>query len=531
MFEGKAAEDLRLFRRKQAGERLTAKIKYGDCVLNADNLRKPESFTAAFNIERCDLYVFPEPGLAAFLLEIALPFGQRVVTHVNGSSENGARPFSLAEALATQDALRRVYPPYVLDVGGSAAVDGTLFPLEVTIGTEPHQARYKAEAGSIESMVADLVDHGRTPLAPWWRALLKEVTFEGDERPCDGAPLWRQIVDERMPTIAFIGVPDIKKIQKEDMIRLCFADGPSQENYDEGFISGFEEKHCYDRFKHAGTRYLMSNYSFVCLCEVSGNEDFALNVIQEHTRRHYTHMFLLTQLQRAGLLMFSSWMSRSIHQSGEARTAGFEADMRTIQVEFAQFTHRFWFSNLSNQEQAREIFAKMQELTGARELYQEVKEEAALSQAVLTNEAAERQIDGTIALNAFLALSAIVAMPIAMVQGLSNLSTPMTIGVGHYYWALSLLFLFAAGVVLIVTTLQIEGAAGFANMRRVVFAPRGHRNRHSVVSWIIMLFLVLCLLATIGFGYLGYKKWDSDWTVFREARPSATPCPEGKTCP
>lgn len=462
-------EEVRLFRHSLAGGRLGIVCGYGatDGLPRGPEGRCVHAFEVELNIDRCDLYVWSDPGVAVFLIEVcgstSAP-GKLFRASQNGESDEsiggtahtpaGDLPsFTLAEALAVQDALRRVYPPFFSSEHGALTFPSGLFPSAVSLNGERFAFTDK-EAGDC---LFALADRGSTPLAPWWRHILQSLVIDDWSNTPSTAPRWRQIVDDRMPTLVH-AVPDqLGAIRRGDLVRLCFADSPGNgtDPYDKGFLSQFEEHYCYDRFRDKGTLYMASNYSFAC---VAGLE--APAYLQNHLRRHYTQMFLLVQLQRACLLMFSHWMAEAMSKAKGSFLKGQLATRLTeIRNAFAAFTHRIWFGNVSNQMQARELFDLMQRHSGARELFEEVSDECDVSAQTLDRIAQQRQQSSAMTLNALFALSAIVTTPLVIVQGIALFGPAphWAIAPSAYGSIVAMLLVLTALVVAAAARLQAEG--------------------------------------------------------------------------
>ena len=266
------------------------------------------AFSVALTVERCDLYVMTS-GVACLLVEVAATqktrvalfrkceLGEkpcRVLGGVDYFKLQEDRSLSLVECLALHDGLRRLYPPFFISADATKAHDIALFPGAVWLDVvgrpiAAHEQTFNAEAA--EHCLQDMTLHGHLPVAPWWREILGPLSparTPVTAKKTKG-PRWRQVIDDRMPTLVFLAVEKLSDLSRGDLIRLCFADhaGDSDLPYSECFLANFETTHCYRRFLDAGTLYMASSYSFVC---VAGTSE-ARKVLQEHMRRHYTYMF------------------------------------------------------------------------------------------------------------------------------------------------------------------------------------------------------------------------------------------------
>jgi hypothetical protein len=387
------------------------------------------SFQIDLTVERIEIHHAAEPGLIVLMLEYAAD-GRSPLRRfsADGKELMGRHSLCLAEVLALKDGVRRLYPPFFHTLHGPGASPPkanwaeNLFPTAVTFLDADKKAYGEAEMSGREAyaMASGLARDGKQPIAPWWRGLLKPLLVNSIKTP--DTPLLEQVVDERMPALSFVAVPSLAALFPSDMIRLCFADGPGKGlPYDKDFLAGFEDKHAYDRFKDSGTRYLFSSYSLTAVAQTGvapgqmpGDFDFALDVIQEHARRHYLRMFMLAHMQRASLLAFSNWISSAMQESRTLRDHRYREQIDDLRRGFAEFCQVSWFSNLSNQEQARDMFALLQGHLGNGELQAEVSAELDGARAVLTEIDEERQSESATIFNVIAGTAALTGLPAAV---------------------------------------------------------------------------------------------------------------------
>ena len=354
-----------------------------------------------FTIDRALLYV-AETGHVLLVLEI-------VHDAAEDSSTPPSMPMTLADAQSVLDFLRRTYPPFWFNVGTDA--EPRLVPgkcasrVSITIEREGREETIAGAMPAPQTCWTHVAAYQQPPITGYWQKLIAPLIMIGDGSvpTSEVAVRVRPVVDERMPVLATLAVDDPYVISRGDWVRLCFADeaGTATLPYAESFLQDFEAKHCYDRFWQPGsdwltTRYLVSGYTFV----VVGKDDwFFRNVLQKHARRHYCQLFLIAHFYKAALLSLSERLSRAIsrvqHNAGEAARDRvedrdrFTRNIQSVQRDVLRFTHRFWFEDLSNHEQAHEVFALLRQHLGTDRLYQQVTREAAESSRFLD---AEQQI-------------------------------------------------------------------------------------------------------------------------------------------
>lgn len=312
-------------------------------------------FSAWFNIKRLNLYLF-DTGVAILVAEFC-----------NGGCVTGAdgrvRCMNLAHAETVLERLRRAYPPY-----WSINEHAGFFPSSVRwTGWNLVDVRFGPP------MRKDVLDQAEADLTPpsagHWKYLL--------------APLDKtetrlvQVVDERIPLMLYLRVDDPAAISDFDWVRLGMCDEPSKNSldppYGAEFLANFPRDYFYDRHwitnaagivdSKRSSRYLFSGYGFLA---VGGEENwFFKNILIKHFRRHYFQMALLAQFEHATLLAES-------HRLAMAESA----DISTALERILEFTKKYWFVDISNQVQAREMFARWRKHLNTETLYKQVLEAA-----------------------------------------------------------------------------------------------------------------------------------------------------------
>lgn len=339
---------MRVFRRP-AMRRLTATI---------DGAPRP------FVVETCALALH-RSGVA--LLTLALRY--------DGPS------LTLAQAQTMIDRLRRAYAPFWSGPGQPG-----LCPTGVEIDGKPHGL------GSLENRdvaEAELRCDLREPLFPWWAAILHPLAVEGAGGT--GPHRMRQVLDERIPLMTTLSLSrdggsaaDLEAVSEGDWRRLAFADpaGKDASPYNPDFLKRSADPAFYDRFaphkdtdRDGVTRFAFAGYHVLA----AGAGWFFDNRVTQHMRRHYRRMMEMCVLEFATLLMLSSRLSRAARRRKDE--AAFREEVVEIEKRFLDFTHAAHFTGVSNQLQAREIFAQMRASMGLDALYDDVKEELASASA------------------------------------------------------------------------------------------------------------------------------------------------------
>jgi hypothetical protein len=231
------------------------------------------------------------------------------------------------------------------------------------------------------------VGHHRAPcFAAHWEFLLKPLRAE---HSVNESPLsFRQIEYYRMPVMTYLTLDRLWDLKRVDFMRLAFATGPSSNGdapYAERFLHDFEARNCYDRYFHEGTempgantRFLLSGHAFTIVADgASSREDNERGLLGQF-RHQYFLLFLMSHFHKAALLMLSDRLGAAIKQL-EIKSADSAAQFRRetfrLQEIFMRFTQRYWFTEVSDQAQTRDLFRLQRMHLGNDDLYKELRGE------------------------------------------------------------------------------------------------------------------------------------------------------------
>jgi Mg2+ and Co2+ transporter CorA len=110
---------------------------------------------------------------------------------------------------------------------------------------------------------------------------------------------------------------------------------------------------------------------------------------------------LIPHFHKAALLMLSDRLVSELNrlQIGNAESVKrFKRAIRQILEVFLRFTHRYWFTEISDQAQARAIFTMTREHLGSEQLYREVREEIQDMSQYLDSDSLRRQANTVVRL-------------------------------------------------------------------------------------------------------------------------------------
>ncbi len=309
-------------------------------------------------------------------------------------------PLDLATVQTLIDRLRRAYPPFWGENGQPG-----LSPLRAkSIETTGADAANPVEKihpltrlkGRESAQKALLDNDFHEPLFSWWRHILAPLTVKGNADPDgdptrEGKPLLRQVLDERIPVMTTIALDPqvdgknnpaaaVSAISDGDWFRIAGADaaGSDPYPYNPDFLDTQRAALFYDRFlpyksgpDWSATRFAFAGYHFAAV----GAGGFFDTHLTEHVRRHYRQMQHLCLLEFATLLSISQRLCTALDlRDGDGHRA-FRQEILQTQSDFMDFTHRFHFTGVSNQLQARELFDRFRDSMELDARYAEIKAE------------------------------------------------------------------------------------------------------------------------------------------------------------
>jgi hypothetical protein len=303
------------------------------------------------------------------------------------------KDIDLGDVQEIQDRFRRVYPPYWEEKQASGGIT------RVRAGHCPESVQWLDEDGHAIGPPADydnaykhrafVQKNRRPPITAHWEWLLQPLVPQTAAQTPEDRLAYRQIEDERLPTMCYLAVDNPQGLTEGDFIRLAFVDGRGTSDtlpYATAFVAYFKQDYCYDRFWDPGTpahaewmstRYLCCGYAFTMIGKY--DTSFFANPSTgalAHFRHHYLQMGLIAHFHRASLLMFSDRLSHEVAQLKRSALRGaFRTRVQRLQIDLLDFISRYWFTEISNQVQARELFALWSKHLGTQELYQDVMHE------------------------------------------------------------------------------------------------------------------------------------------------------------
>ncbi|QPD02658.1 MAG: hypothetical protein Nkreftii_000432 [Candidatus Nitrospira kreftii] len=321
----------------------------------------PRGAPVVFEVAHIDLYFFYDIDIVILAMEIF------------------ADDLPLARAEETMLRFARGYPTYWESDGHGGhclkkaewlAKDGTV----LSCSDYEHKEKYLS-----------FVCQYRAPcIASHWEFLLTPLVHHHSGKA--GLVRYRQIESHLLPLMAYLTMDNPAVLTRGDFIRLGLA-APSDPSdslpYSEGHLRGFENRYFYDRYwtekerERPGTRFICSGRVFT---EVSDCRDRFLTTRKtglEQFRHEYFVLFLIAHFHKAAMLMLSDRLVDALNrlEPGNLESVRhFRHVIRQILGVFLRFTHRYWFQDVSEHTQVKELFRMTNRHLGTAQLYTEVRE-------------------------------------------------------------------------------------------------------------------------------------------------------------
>ena len=285
-----------------------------------------------------------------------------------------------------------------------------------------------------EKFLSFVCKHRAPAVAKHFEFMLSPMVLHHSDR--QGPIRYRQLEYYRMPYMVFLAMDDARSLTRADLVRLAIGSAPGDSGelpYSDKYLTDFEARHCYDRYcdttpgARYGARFLTTGHTLVVVGEAS---DAFFNgaeggVLSRFRHQHFL-LFMIAHFQKAALRMFSDRLvgivSRLDITDPDANRTFRRAIRHTLE-NFLRFEHRYWFHEVSNHAQARELFSMMRQQLDLDPLYNEVREELQDMGNFLEVEAMRRQNE------------TVVRLTVVTILGLIGTITTGFLGMNLIAWA------------------------------------------------------------------------------------------------
>ena len=238
-------------------------------------------------------------------------------------------------------------------------------------------------------------------IASHWEWLLEPLVLHHSAKP--GLIRYRQIESHLMPLMAYLTMDDPAALTRAEFIRLGLAAAPGPPEslpYSERHLRDFEERCCYDRYwneqdrEHPGTRFICSGRVFTEVGDRGARFFAARKTGLEQFRHEYFVLFLIPHFHKAALLMLADRLVDAMNCLDISKPESVRQFRRVIRQTlgvFLRFTHRYWFHDVSDHVQVKELFRMISEHLGTDRLYVEVRDAIEDMSQYLDSDALRRQ--------------------------------------------------------------------------------------------------------------------------------------------
>ena len=339
-----------------------------------------------FEIAHVDLYFF-------FDIDVVIP----VV-------EIYADDLTLVEAEATMYRLGRAFPAY-WDAQGRGGHCVELAEWLAHDGTVLAASDFEAR----EKYLSYVCTHRAPRFSAHWSFLLRPLVPEHSDDA--GFVRYQQVEYARMPLLAYLAMEDARQLTRADFVRLGLVTAPGGSSdlpYSARHVRDFEDRYCYDQFwndqraEHPGTRLMNCGHAFVMVGDASDpyflDRDSGL---LGQFRHQYFLLFLIPHFNKATLLMLSDRMADALNRldiDDIESVKAFKITIRGLLETFLRFTHRYWFHEVSDQPQARDLYKMTTGFLATDALYAEVRESIEDMSAYLDSDSLRRQANTVVRL-------------------------------------------------------------------------------------------------------------------------------------
>lgn len=225
-------------------------------------------------------------------------------------------------------------------------------------------------------------------IAAHWEFLLAPLEVRHEEG-ASGTIGYRLVEHYRMPQLAYLAVDDPRSLTSGDFVRLALALPPGDANaspFGPAFLADFDRRYCYDRYHDPArggdwvdTRVLCGGHTFVLLGDA--RQPLVMDPergVLARFRHQYFLLGLIAHFHRAALLMLSDRFVRIINRLDIDRpqsVSRFRTDVRRTHEIFLRFTHRYWFSEVTDQAIGRDLFRMWSSHLETERLFANVRDE------------------------------------------------------------------------------------------------------------------------------------------------------------
>ena len=343
--------------------------------------------TLTLDVSRVQLFFFSDIDVAILAVEVA------------------ADDLSLSDVQRLAFELGRAYPAFWHTDGRAGRCPSSVEWIGAS-GEVLARSDYENRARYLE-----IVARTHAPcFASHWEWMLQPMVPANSNAPSNLR--YKQLEYYRMPLMTYLAFEDPAQLDRSDFVRLGLGGGPGEAGtlpMSSRSLLRFETDYCYDKYwapseTHAwpNTRFICSGHTFVMIGK-HGDRFFAEpeTGLLAQFRRQYLLLGIIAHFHKAALLMFSDRLAVALDHLDIANVESvkeFKREIRRTMETFLRFTHRYWFHEVSTQDQARDLFRMWCDHLGTDRLYAEVREEIQDMDRYLDSDSLRRQANTVVRL-------------------------------------------------------------------------------------------------------------------------------------
>lgn len=331
-----------------------------------------------FTIKHVDLYLYFDVDIVLLAVEL---FADDI-------------PLGIAQSALFK--LGRAYPAFWTKDGA-----GGHCPYACELLSEAGEVLARSDYEKRDKFLSFVCAHRAPAVASHWEYLLSPLVLHHSDKK--GAGRYHQLEYFRMPYMAFAAFDEPARLTATEHVRLTLGaehGAGSDLPFSQEYLGNFEEKFAYDRYCHDtpvggyGTLFFASGHSLVVVGDAHDPYFMDETGFLGRFRHQHFLLFMVAHFQKASLRMFSDRLVQIVNKldaknPDSSRT--FRRGIRDVLENFLRFAHRYWFHDLSNHAQCKDLFEMTQRHLGLDGLYAEVREELHDMSNFLEMDATRRQ--------------------------------------------------------------------------------------------------------------------------------------------
>lgn len=275
----------------------------------------------------------------------------------------------------------------------------------------PRKVEWLAADGSVLAVsdydvkgqfLASVCRERKPPLAAHWRYLLEPLVAQQSDQ--EAGLRFRHLEHYRMPLMAYLAVDNPEHLTRGDFVRLAYATASGNRHalpFSEKYLACFEENHCYDRYydetpgSGLSTRVMCCDHTFIIVGDARSSifTDTERGLLGQF-RHQFFLLALIAHMHKGALLMMSDRLVQAVTRLNidqQETVRRFRSEIRSLLEIFLRFTHRYWFADVSDHVQTRNVFRGLVRQLGTDRLYAEMRDELKDMGAYLDSDLLRRQ--------------------------------------------------------------------------------------------------------------------------------------------